>query len=327
MFGSPVIEVAIGLILVYLLLSLVCSAFQESLESWTKIRASHLEQGLRELLRDSDGTRLLQDLYNHPMIYGLFRGDYDPAKVRSGFTTTLPTYIPAANFAVALMDTLVRGPLPRDSGKNNLPPVQDISFEGLRTAVANNASLEPSVQRVLLMSLDSANGDLSKAQAQMELWFNSGMERVSGWYKRRMQAVLLGLGLAVAVFLNVDSIKLASELYHNDLMRAAAVAQASSVTKNDTLPSANVESTLSLMDSLRFPIGWSDDSVPWYVELVKSAPASFAGWLLTAFAISFGAPFWFDLLNRFMIIRSTVKPRAETPGMATGSSSPGKSGS
>jgi hypothetical protein len=32
------------------------------------------------------------------------------------------------------------------------------------------------------------------------------------------------------------------------------------------------------------------------------------GWAITAFAISLGAPFWFDLLNKFMVIRSTVKP-------------------
>ena len=32
------------------------------------------------------------------------------------------------------------------------------------------------------------------------------------------------------------------------------------------------------------------------------------GILLTGFAISQGAPFWFDLLNKFMVVRSTVKP-------------------
>ena len=37
------------------------------------------------------------------------------------------------------------------------------------------------------------------------------------------------------------------------------------------------------------------------------------GWLLTAFAVSFGAPFWFDLLNRFMVVRSTVKPKEKSP--------------
>jgi hypothetical protein len=30
-------------------------------------------------------------------------------------------------------------------------------------------------------------------------------------------------------------------------------------------------------------------------------------------AVSFGAPFWFDLLNRFMVVRSTVKPKEKSP--------------
>jgi hypothetical protein len=36
--------------------------------------------------------------------------------------------------------------------------------------------------------------------------------------------------------------------------------------------------------------------------------SSLIGWIVTALAVSLGAPFWFDLLNKFMVIRSTVKP-------------------
>jgi hypothetical protein len=36
------------------------------------------------------------------------------------------------------------------------------------------------------------------------------------------------------------------------------------------------------------------------------------GLLLTVLAISLGAPFWFDLLNKFMVVRSTVKPREKS---------------
>ena len=39
----------------------------------------------------------------------------------------------------------------------------------------------------------------------------------------------------------------------------------------------------------------------------------FLGWLLTALAVSMGAPFWFDLLNKFIVIRSTVKPKEKSP--------------
>ena len=33
------------------------------------------------------------------------------------------------------------------------------------------------------------------------------------------------------------------------------------------------------------------------------------GWLITTLALSLGAPFWFDTLNKFMVVRSTVKPK------------------
>ena len=36
------------------------------------------------------------------------------------------------------------------------------------------------------------------------------------------------------------------------------------------------------------------------------------GWLITALAISLGAPFWFDTLNQFMVVRSTIKPEEKS---------------
>jgi hypothetical protein len=32
------------------------------------------------------------------------------------------------------------------------------------------------------------------------------------------------------------------------------------------------------------------------------------GWLITAFAVSLGAPFWFDTLNRITSIRAAGRP-------------------
>ena len=65
------------------------------------------------------------------------------------------------------------------------------------------------------------------------------------------------------------------------------------------------------------PIGWGNgwgaprpgaDSTIWNTVL-----GPVLGWLLTAFAASMGAPFWFDLLNKVMVIRATVKPREKSP--------------
>ena len=79
MLGSSILEVAIGLAFVYLLLSLVCSAVQEGLESWLKCRASDLEKGISGLLGNAD---LVADFYQHPLIFGLFQGDYRPGRNR-----------------------------------------------------------------------------------------------------------------------------------------------------------------------------------------------------------------------------------------------------
>jgi|GEM_PF-2491225 hypothetical protein len=43
---------------------------------------------------------------------------------------------------------------------------------------------------------------------------------------------------------------------------------------------------------------------------------SFWGYVLTAIALSLGAPFWFDLLNKLVNIRSTVQPTSQSPATA-----------
>jgi hypothetical protein len=46
---------------------------------------------------------------------------------------------------------------------------------------------------------------------------------------------------------------------------------------------------------------------------------NFIGWLLMAIAVSLGAPFWFDLLNKLVNLRlAGVKPDKATPVLASG---------
>jgi hypothetical protein len=35
--------------------------------------------------------------------------------------------------------------------------------------------------------------------------------------------------------------------------------------------------------------------------------------ILTALAVSLGSPFWFDVLNKIIVVRATVKPREKSP--------------
>jgi len=41
------------------------------------------------------------------------------------------------------------------------------------------------------------------------------------------------------------------------------------------------------------------------------------GYFITAFAVMLGAPFWFDVLNKFMVIGRMVKPREKSQDEAS----------
>jgi hypothetical protein len=174
MFGSDILDVAIGLAFVYFLLSLICSAFRESIEAWEKRRAVYLERGIRELLKCPDGTSLpdgaslVEKLYKHPLVYGLFLGEYDSAKIRKNglmpARSNLPSYIPAENFAAALLDIVARSDQSTGSGAV-WPAPAPISLEEIRDSVPSIEN--PPVERALLWAIDTAQGDLARAQANL----------------------------------------------------------------------------------------------------------------------------------------------------------------
>ena len=295
MFGSEMLDIAIGMIFVYLLLSLICSSVNELIERQLKNRAADLEQGLRELLDDKTGAGLVTDLYQHGMVNGLFKGDYN-AKNKSN----LPSYIPSRNFALAIMSIVAS----KDPAGN------------IQTAIAKIESTK--VKNALTAMLDVAGNDVQKFRDSVENWFNSTMDRVSGWYKRRSQLIIFLLGLSAAAVININSITIANNLWIHKAERDAIVSAAQGYlgahpkdgapTGQDSSLKANVEG----IESYGLPIGWDIPSQKDTLHWIGFGIWSLLGWLITAFAVSLGAPFWFDMLNKFIVIRSTVKPHEKS---------------
>lgn len=327
MFGSAIIDVAIGLILIFLLLSLVCSAIREAIAGVSGSRAKTLARGVRELLRND--PVLVRAFYEHPQIWSLYQGEYDDAVVKRHrflpfYTTKLPSYIPARSFAMALLDMAARG-------RNAQSPLQASAEANMLTVQAVRQNIgnlgNPFVQRIVLTAVDNAQGDIDKAALNIQAWFDAGMDRVSGWYKRRTQAVLFVIGTALTIFMDVDTVRITRQLYKDPARREAAVAMAGGITQENRQGQPAQPDSLNVarqayarLDSLGLPVAWPNikvtgfwpDSGQWK-PIFNHAGRSFFGWLLTAFAISLGAPFWFDSLNKIMVIRSTVKPHEKSP--------------
>ncbi|SFO23448.1 hypothetical protein [Nitrosospira briensis] len=101
MFGSNILEVAIGIIFIYLLLSLICTALNEGIASLFDKRGKNLLEGIKNLLNDPKFTGLAQQVYNHGLIGGISQYASNP-----GERTRLPSYMSPTSFSLALLDIL-----------------------------------------------------------------------------------------------------------------------------------------------------------------------------------------------------------------------------
>jgi len=331
-FGSTALEVAIGVIFVYLSLSLVCTAANELIASLMAWRARNLATGIRNLLNYQDHDELLKGIYSHALIQSLYRN-----------SKKLPSYIPARTFARALLDTVVPA---GTAARNTLDDMR----EAVRKAGAAKV-VDKQVSDTLLVLIDQAENSLreavtdaekartalSRVQDNVEGWFNDSMERVAGWYKRKTQALTFALALVFTLALNVDSIMITKRLSSDTTLRAAVIAAAE---KSAQPPSAvvvgqsveqpggaqapgqeGVEARTgaayqaiiknqTALQSLGLPLGWGDrqnwprgEGWPLYLDWLSKV----LGLLLTAGAASLGAPFWFDMLNKVVSVRSAGK--------------------
>jgi hypothetical protein len=326
MFGFEMLDVAIGIAFVYLLVSLLCSAIVEGAEAVLKRRAKDLERGIGELLRD---PKLVERLYDHPLIDGLFKGKYTPGM------RNLPSYIPSRSFALAIMDLLISPDGAQHTGVAGAAAGTAKSGVGISTAaLIEGMTDDPTVDQArhaVLTLVNAAAGDAQKARENIEFWFNAAMDRVSGWYKRRAQRALFIIGLIVAIGLNVDTVRILRELMTNKSKREAVVAIASNYAKQPAPQNGGISSEITSatkeLETLGLPLGWPpckkcdqrklkivDDCWQscWLHNIASAGGLTIFGWLLTAFAVCLGAPFWFDVLNKFIVVRSTVKPQEKS---------------
>jgi hypothetical protein len=173
---------------------------------------------------------------------------------------------------------------------------------GLQAAATQHSAELVTVLRVLA---DEAAGNVDRLRTAIEQWFDSAMDRVSGWYKRWTQLWQLIIGLILAVALNINVVTIGLALWNDIPLRTAIVAEAERLAQ-ESESAPRIDRTRDLLKTTRLPIGWPD-GLPFLqraFDWTTFDGSLLAGWLLTAIGASFGAPFWFDLLNRFVKLRS-----------------------
>ncbi|REG94458.1 hypothetical protein [Algoriphagus antarcticus] len=152
-----------------------------------------------------------------------------------------------------------------------------------------------------------AANDKEKFKSLIENWYDDQMDRVAGWYKRKLTFLTFILGFIIAGLFNVDTIRLTTELSKNEEMRTMLVEGAKGYIANNP----NGVSSVSFTEQRQFIDSVNTEISKYNYVLGVSKEAKFTGWtilgwLITAFAISLGAPFWFDLLNKLVQVRNSV---------------------
>ncbi len=301
--GGSAVEVAIGLAFVFFLLSTVVSAITEGIAWLTKQRAAQLEKGLFGLLGENEFAR---DILGHPLVQSDAR---EPKPRKWGFRKARkkrPSYLSAKNFSLALIDTLAgRG----ETAKNPLKNVER-GLDDLKGEDESSDSVAALRTQLKVLLGDPAIEDLKDFREAAEEWFDDAMDRVSGWYKRWAQTVTCVIALAVAIGLNVNAVGIAEQLANEPTVRAAVVsgAEATAAKGGDAEEAGQSASdAVDELAALELGVLW-----PRGAEVTVTMVI---GWLITAIAVSLGAPFWFDALSRLARLRTTgAKPEAKASG-------------
>lgn len=211
---NVILDVSLGLVLIYLLMALLVTQLQELLAGQMRAsRTYYLHKQVQEAV-GHDQT-LKARVLAHPAIFALYQGD-TPARERGGWTRFMtaqgPSAIPPDLFAKALLAALYNDPAGHPPNTRHTPE----SF--VQTLGSGPADRIGGVLRTLLPGHEGHWPGFEQAVAD---WYKAIGDRADGWYRRSASTWSFFLALALAALLNADSFQIASRLANEPVLRSA----------------------------------------------------------------------------------------------------------
>jgi len=352
MLGLPTLDVAIGIAFFYLIFSLICTTANEAIARWLKRRPRTLQEAIHQLLGN---TELENAVLAHPLIGNLSRSRPGKAKGGSEVPSYIPASTFATALLDLLTG---KEPITDLPAVRNALAARDASGGSISTQDGKSIPIPRSTQIALKTLLDRAGNNSDRFHAEIESWYNATMDRAEGWYKRYVQRQTYILAAAIVLWADFDTLQVGRRLWTDSALRTVVVEQARqrvNLTNSGQLPLATYENPEKPDEGKPIQVehtgasspltegeqalvgsvtGWERDLGELRNELAAVSNAADSrskssiyvvwafmhifGWSISLFAISLGAPFWFDVLNRFMNLRNAGRapdePRAKNAG-------------
>jgi len=306
------LDIAIGLVVIYLVLSLLASEIQEIITVVLEWRAKHLQASIINLV----SGKLTAQIYDNPLIKSLNQ------KALFRKKSAGPSYMPKEIFTAALLEILER------DWRVVIDPSADI--DTLVNSLEQSSLPEDLKQKLHALGrkvqyrVQKREEQFQEWRKELEEWFDSSMDRAGGGYKRNSKGVAIIIGFIVSILANADTFYAIEALATQPILRNTLNQFATEVVSKETTACVEAasdkeskaecvepvkENTKALFaDVPTLPIGW-DLSNPWRKQFspftLKAVLKAIFGWSIGAIAISMGAPFWFGLLAKVIDIRNT----------------------
>ena len=304
-----VLEVAVGLIVVYYVLGSIVSTITQWINEVLESRGKALEQYLVKLVGEHKENKYLNDLVNLPQLqalrpirykgfFSIFSSATEPKKLEK---------IPVSTLVDAYFDIV------------GLTSKKEIDLLQLAELIDKLPDSEG--KKAFINWINQGVTNIADLRTRTTTYFNGMMEQAAATFRARARSFVIMLSIGITVLFGTDSIQLAKALWMNVELRAIATAQANAVVARE---GANVDLTelINSLGAFSIKIGWwqtqqfppNSDWGAWALFILLKA----VGLGITAIAVSQGASFWYDLLKKI------VSPTKGAGGSSTSSSSEAK---
>lgn len=298
------VDVAIGLVVVFVGASLFVTVINEFVAQARNLRGAQLAGALKTLLDDATVKARLEKI---PALASFFGRDGEGAA----------SYVDPNVLAQHLLGALELGAAPAHG-----------AFAAAVAKLPKDSILKAQLEGV------AVGAAADKLLPTLTAWLERSLTMLGDGYKRALQKQSLLIGLLLAAALNIDTVAVTRTLYQNKAARDAlaemgtrVAAQVSEDAFKRCLAASRQEREadpacaplLDLLDVVRnrseavtgLPLGWGGtNGALWLAAPGQTAwlwLTRIVGWMLTGLAVSLGAPFWFDLLNHVVNLRHGMR--------------------
>ncbi|PRX64358.1 hypothetical protein B0I32_109287 [Nonomuraea fuscirosea] len=336
---SVYVDLALGLVVAFLLLSLLVSGLNEAFVRVLAIRSKFLWAYLRDTMDGADKKSGSWLPASAAGVFGVLPFLRDPRPAHSGDPAPAKAgEMPAARTSQSMMNLLYERVREIDHAKRGKTSIADIPPARFAMAIMELAAAGDRDMRAFLDGLrkidsplyghlngvwESAQGDLDRFRQGVESWFDGEMQRLSLLYKRYVKWVVAALGIVVTLLFSMDGLEYAKTLLRDNAYRASVTAVAgpeaydqlqAKCQGGDPVPCVtevlSEPALVKLMGQAVVSVSIPAEGDPsvhanfaaWWERIMT--PSHWPGFLLTYVALLFGAPFWWDVFRRITGIKA-----------------------